>query len=181
MRIQVCLAAVAATLIAASPAFAQQAPTASDTTSALAKGVVLQAHQLVKSTDLDFGVVTVDSVNGGTVSISADSAGTRTTGGAGGVTGLPSTFQAASFDGLAAPGETVQLTLTPPSGGVIVSTTNSNDKITVTSLDLDSAGPTRVTDSTGQFTVFVGGTFTLNAGQNAGVYQGQFQLQADYQ
>lgn len=180
MRIQVCLAAVAATLVAASPALA--APTASDTTSALAKGVVLQAHQLTKNFDLDFGVVTVDSVNGGTVSISADAAGTRTTGGAGGVTALPSTFQAANFDGLAAPGETVQLTLTPPAGGVIVSTSNVNDKITVTSLNLDSGGATRVTNNTnGQFAVWVGGTFTLNAGQNAGVYQGQFQLQADYQ
>jgi hypothetical protein len=51
----------------------------------------------------------------------------------------------------------------------------------VTSLNLDSGGPTRVTDASGQFTVYVGGTFTLNAAQNAGVYQGQFQLQADYQ
>jgi hypothetical protein len=180
MRLNICLAALAATLVA-SPAFAQAVPTASDTASAEAKGVVLQAHKLVKNKDLDFGVVTVDSVNGGTVSISADSSGTRTTGGAGGVTPLPSTFQAANFDGLAAPGETVQLTLTPPAGGVIVSTTNANDKIAVTSLDLDAAGPTRVTDTSGQFAVYVGGTFTLNAGQNAGVYTGQFDLKADYQ
>jgi hypothetical protein len=180
MRLNICLAALAATLVA-SPAFAQAAPTASDTASAQAKGVVLQSHKLVKNKDLDFGVVTVDATNGGTVTISADSAGTRTFGGANGVTGLPSTFQAANFDGLAAPGETVKLTLTPPSGGVIVSTTNSNDKITVTSLDLDSAGATRVADSTGAFTVYVGGTFTLNANQNAGVYTGQFDLKADYQ
>lgn len=180
MRFHFYVAALAATVVAG-PAFAQAAPTASDTASATAKGVVLQAHQLLKSTDLDFGVVTVDSVNGGTVSISADSSGTRTTGGAGGVTPLPSTFQAASFDGLAAPGETVQLTLTPPAGGVLLSSTNVNDKITVTSLDLDAAGPTRVTDNTGQFTVYVGGTFTLNPAQPAGVYTGQFDLKADYQ
>lgn len=179
MRLHVCLAALAATLVV-SPALAA-GPTASDTTSATARGVVLQAHQLVKAADLDFGVVTVDSVNAGTVSISADSSGTRSTGGAGGVTALPSTFQAALFDGLAAPGETVQLTLTKPAGSVLVSTTNSNDKIGVTSLVLDSGGATRVTDSSGQFTVYVGGTFSLNAAQPAGVYTGQFDLQADYQ
>ena len=71
MRLNICLAALAATLVA-SPAFAQAVPTASDTASAEAKGVVLQAHKLVKNKDLDFGVVTVDSVNGGTVSISAE-------------------------------------------------------------------------------------------------------------
>ena len=180
MRFNVCLAALAATLVA-SPAFAQQAPTASDTASALAKGVVLQAHHIKKVTDLDFGVVTVDPAKDGTVTISADSSGTRTTGGNGGVTPLPSTFQAAEFDGLAAPDETVQLTLTPPASNVLVSTTNVNDKITVTSLDLDAAGPSRKTDASGQFTVWVGGTFTLGAGQNAGVYTGQFDLKADYQ
>jgi len=180
MRFHFYVAALAAT-VAAGPAFAQAVTTASDTTSATAKGVVLQAHQLVKDTDLDFGVVTVDSAKDGTVTISADSSGTRTFGGNLGVTGLPSSFQAASFDGLAAPSETVQLTLTPPSGSVLVSTSNSNDKITVTSLDLDSGGATRTTDTTGQFKVYVGGTFTLNAGQPAGVYSGQFDLRADYQ
>ena len=181
MRFNVCLAAVAATLIA-SPALAQQAPpTASDTASATARGVVLQAHQLVKNSDLDFGVVTVDSVNGGTVAISADASGTRTTGGAGGVTALPSTFQAASFQGLAAPAENVGLTITPPPSNVLISTTNPNNKITVTSLNLDAAGAARVADSTGAFTVYVGGTFTLNPAQPAGVYSAQFQLTANYQ
>jgi hypothetical protein len=178
MRLNVCLAALAATLVA-SPALAQQAPTASDTTSAWAKGVVLQAHQLLKNTDLDFGVVTVDTLNPGTVSISADAAGTRTA--TGGVTPLPSTYQAASFLGEAAPAETVSLTITPPASNVIVSTTNSNDKITVNSLVLDAAGATRVTDSSGQFNVWVGGTFGLIANQAAGVYQAQFNLTADYQ
>jgi hypothetical protein len=176
MRFNVCLAALAATLVA-SPALA--APTASDTTSATARGVVLQAHQLVKNTDLDFGVVTVDSALAGTVSISADAAGTRTS--TGGVTPLPSTYQAANFDGLAAPAETVALSITPPAGNVLISATNSNDKITVNSLGLDSGGASRVADSTGAFQVWVGGTFGLNANQPAGVYSAQFQLTADYQ
>jgi hypothetical protein len=176
MRFNVCLAALAATLVA-SPAFA--APTASDTATANAKGVVLQAHQLIKNTDLDFGVVTVDSATAGTVTISADSTGSRTA--TGGVTPLPSTYQAASFDGLAAPAETVALTITPPAGNVLISATNVNDHVAVNSLDLDSAGASRVADSTGAFTVYVGGTFGLIANQPAGVYSAQFQLTADYQ
>lgn len=175
MRFNVCLAALAATVVA-TPALA--APTASDTTSATARGVVLQAHQLVKATDLDFGVVTVGAT-AGTVSISADSSGTRTS--SGGVTPLPSSFQAASFNGLAAPAETVALTITPPASNVLISTTNANDKITVNALNLDAGGASRVADSTGAFTVYVGGDFGLAANQNAGVYTAQFQLTADYQ
>ena len=176
MRLNVCLAAAAAILVA-TPALA--APTASDTTSALARGVVLQAHQLVKATDLDFGVVTVDLVTAGTVTITADLSGTRSA--TGGVTPLPSTYQAASFNGLAAPAETVALTITPPAGNVLISATNVNDHVAVNSLNLDAAGPSRVADSTGAFTVYVGGTFGLIANQPAGVYSAQFQLTADYQ
>ena len=99
----------------------------------------------------------------------------------GGVAPLASTFQAASFNGRAAPAETVALTITPPPSNVLISTTNPNDKINVNSLNLDSGRPSRVADSTGAFTVYVGGSFGLNAGQNAGVYIAQFQLTADYQ
>ena len=172
------LLVAAATAFVAMPALAQQAPTASDTTSATAKGVVLQSHRLVKNTDLDFGVVTVDPLNAGTVSISADSSGSRSA--TGGVTPLPSTYQAANFDGLAAPGETVALTITPPAGNVLISSSNANDKISVNSLNLDAAGASRVADSTGAFTVYVGGTFALIANQPSGVYSAQFQLTANY-
>lgn len=175
MRYTLLVAALAASV--ATPALAQSAPTATDTANANAKGVVLQAHQLVKSTDLDFGVVTVDNT-GGTVSISADAAGTRTP--TGGVTALSGTYQAATFLGGAAPLETVQLTLTQPAGGTIKNTTNANVTIPA-SLVLDAGGATRVTDSTGQFTVYVGGTFTLAPSQAAGVYTETFSVRADYQ
>ena len=175
MRLNVCLAALAATLVA-SPAFAQQAPTATDTATAAARGVVLQTHKLVKDKDLDFGVVTVDA-QGGTVSISADALGTRGT--TLGVTALSGTYQAAKFLGEAAPLETVQLTLTPPATGVVTST-NGVDTIPV-SLVLDAGGPTRQTNASGQFTVYVGGTFTLAPNQAAGVYSENFDVKADYQ
>lgn len=175
MRLNVCLAALAATLVA-SPALAQQAPTASDTASAAARGVVLQTHQLVKDKDLDFGVVTVDA-QGGTVSISADATGSRST--TLGVTALSGTYQAAKFLGEAAPSETVQLTLTPPATGVVTST-NGVDTIPV-SLQLDAGGARRQTNASGQFTVYVGGTFTLAPNQPAGVYSENFDVKADYQ
>jgi hypothetical protein len=175
MRYTLLVAALAATV--ATPALAQQAPTATDTAQADARGVVLQAHQLIKDKDLDFGVVTVDA-QGGTVSISADAAGTRST--TLGVTALSGTYHAAIFLGDAAPLETVQLTLSPLPNGNIKNTTNTNITIPA-SLVLDSAGPTRVTDASGQFTVYVGGTFTLAPNQAAGVYSETFDLRADYQ
>lgn len=178
MRLNVCLAALAATLVA-SPAFAQAVPTATDTTSATARGVVLQSHKLTKNTDLYFGVVTTDGTNAGTVVVPAALNPTRTQ--TGGVILLPSTPTAAEFDGLAAPDEMVALTLTPPVSNVLVSTTNANDKITVNKLTLDALGASRQADSTGAFTVYVGGEFALSATQPAGTYSAQFQLTADYQ
>ena len=178
MRFYVSLAALAATL-AAGPALA--APTATDTATANAKGVVLQAHQLVAQSDLDFGVVTVDATpGGGTVTISSDAAGTRTS--SGGVTPLSGNYHSATFLGEAAPLETVQLTLTQPANGTIKNTNNSNITIpAVLTMDSTSAAGPIQTDGTGQFTVYVGGTFTLAASQAAGVYTETFSVKADYQ
>lgn len=174
MRLNICLAALAATVVA-TPALAQSFP--SDTAAATARGVVLQAHQLVNQTTLDFGIVTVDPATPGTVSIEASSAGLRSVGG--GVTALPSTFQAARFDGLAAPLENVVLTLTPPAGNVLLDA--AGDTVAVNSMSVDSAGLSRQANSTGKFTVYVGGAFGLAANQHSGVYSAQFQLTAQYQ
>jgi hypothetical protein len=175
MRFNICLAAVAATL-AASPALAQSFPT--DTAQANAKGVVLQTHKLLNNGDLDFGIVTTDGVTNGTVVIESSAAGIRTS--TGGVMLLPSPSRAAEFDGLAAPHETVVLTLTLPTGNVLqdVSQTHTVD---VNSLTVDAAGLTRQADANGNFTVYVGGDFGLSATQAPGVYSGQFQLTAEYQ
>lgn len=173
MRLNICLAAAAATL-AASPAFAQAV---TDTAPAIARGVVLQQHSLINNGDLDFGIVTTDGATAGTVAVAATSAGTRTN--TGGVTLLPGASQAARFDGLAAPLETVVLTLTPPVGNVLQDA--AADTITVNSMGVDAAGLTRQADANGNFTVYVGGNFGLTATQRAGVYSAQFQLTAEYQ
>jgi hypothetical protein len=174
MRFTLLIAALAATA-AAAPALAQVVPVASDTAQANAKGVVLQNHELLWDKDLDFGVVTVDA-QGGTVSISADTFGTRTT--TLGVTALSGTFQAAKFLGKAAPNETVQLTLTPPNNGTVKD--GAGNSIPVV-LSMDAAGYSRQASPTGQFTVYIGGTFTLAPSQAAGVYSETFDLKADYQ
>jgi hypothetical protein len=174
MRFNVLLAALAATIVA-TPALA--APAVTDDAPATARGVVLQQHSLINNGDLDFGIVTTDGTNAGTVSVDATIAGTRTP--TGGVTLLPGASQAAKFDGLAAPLENVVLTLTPPVLGVL--TDAAGDSISVNSMTVDSNGLNRTADSTGKFTVFVGGTFGLAATQPAGVYTAQFHLTAEYQ
>ena len=62
---------------------------------------------------------------------------------------LPGASQAARFDGLAAPLETVVLTLTPPVGNVLQDA--AADTITVNSMGVDAAGLTRQADANGQF------------------------------
>ncbi len=170
MRLNVCLAALAATFVAATPAVAQQA-----IGTATAKGTVLQALTLVNKSDLDFGTVAPDFTNPDTVTIDPDT-NTRTIAN-GFVVGLPGAFSRAQFDGNGTAGKTVQLTLGQPSGGVISSAGNNIPAV----LKLDSAGTTRTIPAGGVFSVYVGGDFTIGANQASGLYTAQFQLTAIYQ
>jgi hypothetical protein len=173
MRYTLLVAALAATV--ATPALAQQAPV-TDSDTALARGVVLGAHSLKKSKDLDFGVVAVDPTTAGTVSITASAAGNRSV--TGGVTGLTSTYSAAKFDGSGAPNEQIVLSLSGP--GTTSVQDGAGNSIPVT-LGVDAAGLTRNADAQGGFTVYVGGTFQIAAGQAPGVYSNSFDLTATYQ
>src|SRR3954465_3866593 len=112
MRFNLYLAAVAAALVAATPAVAQQASATAE-----ARGVVLSPLTLTKVTDLDFGTVAATAV-AGTVSVNPDT-GIRTVGAGGGA--VPSAFSRGRFDGLAQAATTVQLTLVPPTGNVLIS------------------------------------------------------------
>ncbi|MGN6058827.1 MAG: DUF4402 domain-containing protein [Sphingomicrobium sp.] len=169
MRFSVSLAAVAATLVAATPAAAQQAQA-----TATAKGIVLQSLTLVRTADLDFGTVAPDVNNPGTVTINADT-GARSTGGS--VVALPGSFSRASFDGSGNAGNVVQLTLNQPAGAVISSGSNTVGAV----LNLDSGGTSRVIPAGGTFTVNVGGVFSIAANQPSGLYSATFDLIANYQ
>ena len=171
MRLNMYLAAVAATLVAATPAVAA---TATRSATAEARGVVLQPLTLTKVTDLDFGTVAGSNI-AGNVTVDADS-GVRTAGG--GVIAAPSTFSRGRFDGLGQAGQTVGLTLTPPTGNVLVSGSNT---VAVNSMSLDAGGATRVIGSGGNFTVYIGGDFGIAANQPNGTYSALFTLTADYQ
>ncbi len=171
MRLTLALAALAATVVTASPAFAAAA---SATETAEAKGIVLQSLTLTKVSDLDFGTVAGSALFAGTVSIDADSGARAFTGG---VVGLPGVFQPAEFTGLGEADQLVQLTLGQPAAGVLSSGGNNITAV----LAMDSGGATRTIGSTGEFTVYVGGDFGIAANQPNGLYSAQFDLTADYQ
>jgi hypothetical protein len=174
MRFTVYLAAAAATLAVATPAFAQAV---TDSAQAEAHGRVLSTHSLINSAPLDFGTVAASNT-AGTVSVTANALSTRAS--SGGVTLVPSTFSSARFDGLAAPGETVLLTLSPSTVGGLTLVDTTGDSITGT-LAVDSNGLTRTTDVNGNFVVYVGGDFAIGANQPNGFYTANFDLTADYQ
>jgi Domain of unknown function (DUF4402) len=171
MRFHVCFAALAATVVAASPATAQQAPA-----SALAKGTILQSLTLVQKSDLDFGTVAPDKLLTGTVTVDADT-NTRSTTGA--VLTLPGAFSHAQFDGSGTAGKTVQITLGQPGGGVISNGTNTIPA--ALALDSVSAAPTVTIPAGGVYHVYVGGKFDIAADQPSGVYSAQFSVTATYQ
>src|SRR5205809_3259875 len=81
MRLNICLAALAATVAFTSPAYAQ-AITDSDV--AEARGTVLLPLSITNDAPLDFGTVMASNTLAGTVTADAED-GTRTTGGGGGV------------------------------------------------------------------------------------------------
>lgn len=172
MRLKVCLAAIAATLVWSAPANAQLASAQAE-----ARGVVLQPLTLVRNQHLDFGTV-VASAAAGSVSINADTGG-RTVGG--GVTGVPSfPGNRGLFTGNGTAGSDVILTLNAPA--VLVSQANPLDTITVTSMVLDNGNlTTRTIPAGGVFQVGVGGAFAIAANQPAALYLANFDLTADYQ
>jgi len=173
MRLNICLAALAASVAVATPAFAQSV-TASAT--AEARGLVLQPLTLTRVDDLDFGTVIASAV-AGSVTIDEDT-GARSV--AGGVVGVPTApGQRGLFAGAGTAGQQVDLTLTPPAGNILVSGANF---LVVSSMVLDNGNLlTRTIDPTGAFQVGVGGTFAIAASQPNGLYAADFDLTAEYQ
>ena len=176
MRLNICLAALAATAAFASPAFAQVV-TANAT--AEAHGLVLQPLTLTKSKDLDFGTLLASNVLGA-VTIDADTGNRTVTGGVTAVASNPG--QRALFTGAGTKGQQVNLTLTPPPSNLLVSTTSSSDTIYISSLVFNGGNAlVRTIGNGGSFEVGVGGTFDIAASQPNGYYKADFTVTADYQ
>lgn len=172
MRLTLGIAALAATLATASPAFAQ---TVTANAQAEARGVVLLPLTLTRTSDLDFGTVIADQTVAGTVAIDADTGARSVTGGVLGVPGYPG--GRALFQGAGTANQVVTLTLNAP-----VVLTSGPNTINVLAFGVDQGGlMTRTIDATTAFAVGVGGTFGIAAAQPNGLYTAQFDLTAEYQ
>lgn len=172
MRYTLFIAALAATV--ATPALAA---TATATAAATAKGTVLLPLTLTETQQLDFGTVIASPTVAGNVTIDADT-GARAVGG--GVVGVPNYPGARGlFQGAGSANQVVVLSLSAPA--VLTSGANT---LTVNSMTFDTAGglnTTRSIDSTGAFSVGVGGDFAIGANQANGVYTASYTVTADYQ
>ena len=173
MRLNICLAALAASVAVASPALAQSVTASAQ---AEARGLVLQPLSLTRVDDLNFGTVIASTV-AGQVTINEDT-GARSV--SGGVLGVPTApFTRGLFAGAGTAGQQVDLTLTPPAGNILVSGANF---LIVSNMVLNNGNSTtRTIDVTGAFQVGVGGTFDIAASQPNGLYTADFDLTAEYQ
>ena len=139
--------------------FAQATATAS------ASADIITPITIVKTVDMNFGNVAVSATISGTAILAP--AGTRTTGGSGGVT-LPATngtVSAASFTVSGQPSYTYAITL--PSSTTI--TDGSSHNMTVNSFT-SSPSSTGTLSSTGSDVLNVGATLNVSAGQASGTY-----------
>ena len=151
MRLTVGLAALAATLVAATPAFAQLA-----SATAQAKGVVLLPLTLTKTSDLTTGARTVS----------------------GGVTGVPSLPGGrAVFQGAGSATQQVDLTLVPPT---VLNSGSNTINVNSMTFNGGGTAKTVTIDNTGAFSVGVGGNFAIAANQANGVYTANFDVTANY-
>lgn len=133
---------------------------------ATAAATIVTPISIAKTVDMNFGNVAVSATTGGTVVLAP--AGTRTTGGAGGVT-LPATagtVAAASFTVTGAGSYTYAITL--PAGSTTI-----DDNATHT-MTVDTWTSTPATTGTlsagGSQTLLVGATLNVAAAQTAGSY-----------
>lgn len=170
MRLSLGIAALAATIAVASPAFAQ---TTTVTAQATARGTVLLPLTLSNTQALDFGTV-IASAALGTVTINADTGARTVGGGVAGVATYPGSR--ALFQGAGTNNQPVLLSYT---SAVVL----SNGAATLSgTLVLDNGDSlARTIDATGSFAVGVGGTFNIAANQPNGLYSTTFDLTAEYQ
>ena len=150
------IAAIA--IVSANSSFAQANATAS------ASATIITPITIVKDVDMNFGNVAVSATLAGTVVLAP--AGTRTTGGAGGVT-LPATVgtvAAASFTVSCQANYTYAITLpgtqTLTSGGNTMTVDNFSS----------NPSSTGTLSGTGSEVLTVGATLNVNANQSSGVY-----------
>lgn len=171
MRLKLSVAALAACVAVASPAFAQT--TAVEP--AEARGTVLLPLSLTEDANLDFGTVLASAASGQVI-INANT-GLRSV--SGGVTGVAiDPGHRAQFTGYGTPATTVNLSLSYPA--FLTSGTNVVAVDPTLGMFFDAGGTSRVINAGGTFQVAVGGAFNIAANQPNGVYTGTFSVTAQY-
>lgn len=168
MRKTFALAALAAASAFATPAAAQVAPRVEVDSRAL----ILQPATLAAGNDLDFGTIVASNVAG---TVTLDAATGAVTDSGPDVTYV-SGAQRATFNGNGEPGQEVVVTVTSSPVLTMAGTTNSMDF----TQDTDGDGTFNIR-ADGLFTVYVGGTIDVKAGQAPGLYEGKVYVDATFQ
>lgn len=164
------LSCVASALLV--PAIAYAAPVAA-TTAATANALLTHPISIVKTSDLDFGLLTTASA--GTVVIDPNANSIASTGG---VSLAGSQWSAASFVG-AAGGVAVVVLIKLPNQAVTVTRQGGTETMTVSNLTLQGLNK-RALAALQSFSFRVGGTLNVAANQAEGIYAGTFSVDIQY-
>jgi Mat/Ecp fimbriae major subunit len=170
MRNMILRSAVIAATATATLGFAGSANAAS--ANATATATIVQAITISKTTDLNFGAI-APSATGGNVVVSSADTRTSCTGGqfcSGAVT-------SAAFAVAGAPSYNYAVTL--PAAAVTLTRVSGTETMTAGTF-AHSAGATPALSATGAATFKVGATLAVAANQVAGVYNGTFAVNVDY-
>ncbi len=142
-------------------------------TPATARSVITAPVSIVKTSDLDFGLLVVGAA--GTVVIDPNANSIAATGG---VTRVGTQWSAASFVG-AAGGSSVVVLIKIPNQPVILTRQGGTETMAVSPLTLQGQNK-RSLAAQESFTFRVGGTLAVAANQAEGVYTGTFDVQIQY-
>ena len=140
---------------------------------ASARGILIAPISIVKTADLDFGLLSVTTA--GTMVIDPNANSIVATGG---VTQLGSLWHAASFVG-AAGGTAVVVLIKLPNQAVVLTRAGGTETMTVTSLTVQGQNK-RALAAMESFSFRVGGTLNVGANQVEGTYFGTFDVQIQY-
>lgn len=141
---------------------------------ATARAEVLQPLTLSNSQALSFGSFSVGNAPG-TVIIDADSGARSVTGS---VVAMGGDVSAARFSGFSSGNRQVEVTT--PTASVTLTRAGGGETMTITAFTIEG-GDAVITPADNRFTFQVGGTLAVAPGQAEGVYEGSFEVRADYQ
>jgi hypothetical protein len=140
---------------------------------ATARSVITAPVSIVKTSDLDFGLISVAAAGAVVIDPNAN-----TIAATGGVTLAGTQWSAASFVG-AAGGSAVVVLIKIPNQPVILTRQGGTETMAVSPLTLQGQNK-RALAAQESFTFRVGGTLTVAANQVEGVYTGTFDVQIQY-